>query len=120
MNIKMKKALAGGVPPGTFAYSCQQVIEIDDERGAAWIKGGNAVAAEDHEKATAKHPEESVSGNESVDREAEILDAVRLIVGEDDKSKLIASGAPSVEALEDLLGYDISSTERDTAYGQVQ
>ncbi len=118
MKIKMKVALAGGAPPRSFAYRPGQIIEIDDKRGESWIEGGNAVIAEKHEEATAEHPQ--AESPEPLDREAEILDAVHMLVDEDNKSKLIASGAPSVEAIEELLGFDIISAERDTAYLQVR
>lgn len=118
MKIKMKVALAGGAPPRSFAYHPGQIIEIDDKRGESWIEGGNAVAAQKHEEATAEHPRDEPP--EPVDREADILDAVHMLLAENDKSKLIASGAPSVDALEELLDYDITSAERDTAYLQVR
>ena len=61
-------------------------------------------------KPPAKTPEE---------RAAEILAAVRIVLELKDPSKLIASGAPKVEVLEELLGFDITSDERDIAFEQI-
>lgn len=107
MKVKMLTLYAG--PNGT----CQRGkhINLSEEEAKSLIDEGYALPLTDKTK--------PVLEKNQVDREAEILDAVRILIDENDRSKLIASGAPSVEALEDLLGYDITSAERDTAYEQV-
>ena len=107
MKVKMLTLYAG--PKGT----CQRGkhINLSEKEAKSLIDEGYALPVTDKTK--------PVLENKQVDREAEIFDAVGMLIGEDNKSKLIASGAPSVEALEDLLGYDITSAERNTAYEQV-
>jgi len=56
MNLKMKVSIAGGYPPNSYSYKPGEVIEFDDERGKAWVAGGNAVVAEKHEQPVAVHP----------------------------------------------------------------
>jgi len=113
MKVKMLTRYAG--PSGT----CQpgKIINLPEKEAKSLISGGYALSVAAKVKPT---PDSDPPDGDPGDREAEILDAVDILVDENDKSKLIASGAPSVEALEDLLGYDITSAERDTAYEQVR
>jgi len=103
MQVKMLTRYSS--PRGT----CQpgKIINLPEKEAKSLLSGGYALPV-------------AAQVKPAPDREAEILDAVGILIDENDKSKLIASGAPSVEALEDLLGYDITSAERDTAYEQVR
>ena len=49
-------------------------------------------------------------------REEAILNATRLVREAGDPDNLIASGAPKVPVLEQILGYDITAEERDVAW----
>ena len=49
-------------------------------------------------------------------RKEAILDATRLVMDSGDTENLIASGAPKVPVLEEILGYDITADERDVAW----
>lgn len=110
MQVKMLTRYSS--PHGT----CQpgKIITLPEKEAQPLLEGGYALPVVGESKP------EPVPESEPVDREAEILDAVQMLIAEDDRSKLIASGAPSVEALEELLGYDITSLERDTAYLKVR
>ena len=49
-------------------------------------------------------------------REESILEATRLVMESGDTENLIASGAPKVPVLEEILGYNITAEERDVAW----
>ena len=49
-------------------------------------------------------------------RNTAIEDATRLVMESGDTENLIASGAPKVPVLEQILGYDITAEERDVAW----
>ena len=105
MKVKMLTRYAG--PGGTCSPG--KAIDLPEKEAQSLIAGRYALLA------TGKIEPERDRG----DRETEISNAVNMLLEENDASKLIASGAPSVEAVEALLGFDITSAERDLAYDKV-
>jgi len=119
MKIKMLTLYAGP------KMTCQRgkSIDLPEKEAQALVDGGYALHVLDKPRAVEKKPESADPnagrGNDEK-RAGLILDAVQMILEEVDDSKLIASGAPKVDVLEDLLGFDITSAERDIAFDQVR
>ncbi len=115
MLIKMLTRYASpkrSCPPGG-------VIDLPKKEAESLIEGGYAVAKNppivklkpvEKPKPPGKTPEE---------RAAEILAAVRIVLELKDASKLTASGAPKVEVLAELLGFDVTLAERNRAFEQI-
>lgn len=56
----------------------------------------------------------------ALERQNNILAAVSRLVAAGEQAALTAAGAPKVEALEALLGYEINAGERDAAWAAYQ
>ena len=128
MQIKMLTRYAG--PSGTCKPG--EVITLSEKEAKSLISGGYALSVSGKNKNFAATPGERVDvrtpsqmkdgqpESEQKDREEQILDAVRMVIEEDNKSNLIANGSPSVGVLEDLLDFDITPAERDAAFLKVR
>lgn len=92
-------------------------IDLPQKEAESLIDGGYALAVVGKPKAVEKTPPVAKTPEE---RAAEILAAVRIVLEEKDDSKMTTSGAPKVEALEELLGFDLTSSERDIAFEQTR
>lgn len=79
--------------------------DYDPERHALW---GEAPPAPPQEDAPRSRPDETE------ELHGEIADAMRKVVAT--TGGLTAAGIPKVEAVEAVLGYDISAAERDTVW----
>ena len=73
-----------------------------------------------NDESEAAEPEaaQSIENDESEAIE-DVINAIELL-DEDDESNWLGDGKPRVEALETLVGRDISATERDIAWKMVQ
>lgn len=93
--IRGKPGNVTEVPPGT-------VVEFPDDEARDMIKRGIAKAVND-----------APSGDDHFDT---LVDAIEGL----DESAFGKDGKPSVKALEEFTGYDITASERDNAWAEYQ
>lgn len=118
-----KASLVGlrGLPPALIPRVIEIVIKADPTKMAAKEtvseEPTEAEAAEVDETEN-EEPEEDTAPEKS--REDLIYDAVAKIIEGGVKDNLTSNGSPRVEVLEEMLGFNISASERTTAFEQYQ
>lgn len=121
MKVKLRTKYAG--PKGCFAIGT--VYETDEDEGNDLIKGGYAVPVSEIKKAETSK-EAPTDPTKRIDAIADVImdisqdkQAVYIDSKGDSKALYMADGRPQVVALEHILGWNISATERNKAQDKV-